>query len=113
MKQALKPLFFLLGLTFAAAQVVHAETTQNDSTETTGQYANASSITAKVKSALLAKKGLDSTKISVQSETVENNKTIVLLTGTQKTQTQIDLAVATTKQVKGVTKVVNKLSIGE
>ena len=113
MKKTLTIILGTIGLSLAALPVAQADNLQNGSTETTGQYMSASAITAKVKTALLSKKNLDSTRIKVQSETVSNNpdKYIVILTGTQKSQNLVDLAGLTVKEVDGVTKVINKLTV--
>lgn len=113
MKKFLKILLGATSLLFTILPLAYSETSQNDSTETAGQYLNSSTITTKVKSALLAKKDIDSTKINVQSEAASNGKTIVILTGTQKSQALVELAGLTAKQVNGVTKVINNLTVAK
>lgn len=113
MKKILNILSVAAVLSVTTVPFVLAQNVQNNNTETTGQYVNSSVVTAKVKSALLAQKNIDSSTINVQSETVTNNKIIVILTGTQKNETQIELAVLTAKNVKGVSKVINKLTVSQ
>ncbi|MGH8444729.1 MAG: BON domain-containing protein [Solimonas sp.] len=69
-----------------------------------GQYVSDSAITAKVKSALLAEKGLKSTDISVETQ----NGT-VQLSGFVASSAQTDQAVDVAKHVKGVKDVKNDL----
>ena len=71
-----------------------------------GQYVADSAITAKVKSALLAEKGLKSTDISVETQTGT-----VQLSGFVTSSAQIDQAVDVTKHVKGVKDVKNDLRL--
>ncbi|MDO8953358.1 MAG: BON domain-containing protein [Gammaproteobacteria bacterium] len=74
--------------------------------ESTGQYVDSSTITTKVKSALVATKGIDSTDINV-----ETYKGTVQLSGFVNTQAQKVLAEKTAKQVKGVNQVVDNIVV--
>lgn len=71
-----------------------------------GQYVSDSAITAKVKTALLAEKGLKSTDISVETQ----NGT-VQLSGFVVSSAQIDQAVDVAKHVNGVKDVKNDLRL--
>ena len=71
-----------------------------------GQYVSDSATTAKVKTALLAEKGLKSTDISVETQ----NGT-VQLSGFVTSSAQIDQAVDVTKHVDGVKDVKNDLRL--
>lgn len=71
-----------------------------------GEYADDSAITAKVKSALLAKKGIPSADISV-----ETYHGVVQLSGFVDTAEQIRLAGKTAAGVKGVKEVKNSLNV--
>lgn len=76
----------------------------NTSSETTTQYVKGSTITADVKSRLLADSEVSSLHI-----TVKTTKSVVTLSGCTKTQGQIDKAENIAKEVKGVTSVKNQL----
>jgi len=71
-----------------------------------GQYLSDTAVTAKVKSALLAEKGLKSTDISV--ETLNGT---VQLSGFVISSAQIDQAVDITRHTKGVKDVKNDLRL--
>jgi len=74
--------------------------------ESTGQYVDSSAITTKVKTALVATKGINSTDISV-----DTYKGTVQLSGFVDTQAQKALAEKSVRSVKGVTKVVNNIIV--
>lgn len=71
-----------------------------------GKFMDDSSITAKVKAALVDNKAIKSTDISVTTE----NK-VVTLSGTVESQTQADEAANAAKRVEGVTSVINALQV--
>jgi hyperosmotically inducible protein len=71
-----------------------------------GEYVDDSTITAKVKSALLAKKGVSSAEISV-----ETYLGVVQLSGFVDTADQVQLAGRTARGVKGVKEVKNSLNV--
>jgi hyperosmotically inducible protein len=71
-----------------------------------GEYVDDSTLTAKVKSALLAKKGVSSAEISV-----ETYHGVVQLSGFVDTAAQIKLAGRTAARVKGVKEVKNSLNV--
>jgi hyperosmotically inducible protein len=74
--------------------------------EKAGQYIDDSAITTKVKSALLAKKGISSVEI-----TVETFHGVVQLSGFVDTAAQVKLAGRTAAGVKGVREVKNSLNV--
>ena len=74
--------------------------------ESTGQYVDDSSITARVKTAIFEQPGLKSAEINV-----ETFKGIVQLSGFVSSQDNINVAVATAKTVKGVTSVKNDMRL--
>jgi osmotically-inducible protein OsmY len=71
-----------------------------------GEYVDDSTITAKVKSALLAKKGISSAEIAV-----ETYLGVVQLSGFVDTADQVQLAGRTARGVKGVKEVKNNLNV--
>lgn len=71
-----------------------------------GEYVDDSTITAKVKSALLAKKGVSSAEISV-----ETYLGVVQLSGFVDSADQVQLAGRTARGVKGVKEVKNSLNV--
>ena len=71
-----------------------------------GEYVDDSTITAKVKSALLTKKGVSSAEISV-----ETYLGVVQLSGFVDTADQVQLAGRTARSVKGVKEVKNSLNV--
>lgn len=71
-----------------------------------GEYVDDSTITAKVKSALLAKKGVSSAEVSV-----ETYLGVVQLSGFVDTADQVSLAGRTARGVKGVKEVKNNLNV--
>lgn len=89
----------------SAPLLAQAEDTAAKKSEA-GQYLSDSAITAKVKSALLAEKGLKSTDISVETQ----NGT-VQLSGFVASSAQIDQAVDVAKHVKGVKDVKDDLRL--
>lgn len=102
---------FATMITLMIAFAMQAIALRNNNINATQQYASSKLITTKVKSALLTKKDIDSTNIKVHSKAVEKDKTIVILSGTQKSQELIDLAVETARNVNGVTAVINSLRV--
>jgi len=74
--------------------------------ETTTQYVKGSTITADIKTRLLADPDIKSLHISVTTK-----KDVVTLQGYVETQAQIDKAISIAKEVDGVTSVNNKLKI--
>ncbi|HEY9546438.1 MAG TPA: BON domain-containing protein [Solimonas sp.] len=89
----------------AAPLLAQADTAPAHKTEA-GQYVSDSATTAKVKTALLAEKGLKSTDISVETK----NGT-VQLSGFVVSSAQIDQAMDVTKHVDGVKDVKNDLRL--
>jgi hyperosmotically inducible protein len=77
------------------------------SNPTAGQAIDDAGITAKVKAALLAEKGVSGTDINV-----ETAKGIVTLTGRVRDQSQVDRAAQVAREVDGVSTVQNKLTVG-
>lgn len=71
-----------------------------------GETLDDTSITTAVKAKILATKGLDSLDISVTTR-----DHVVYLTGMVESQAQVTLAEQVAAEVKGVTQVVNKLSV--
>lgn len=71
-----------------------------------GNFMDDSSITAKVKAALVDDKNIKSTDISVKTE-----KKVVTLSGFVESQAQAEQAVATAKKVEGVSSVSDKLHV--
>ncbi|HEY0207597.1 molecular chaperone OsmY [Acerihabitans sp.] len=78
------------------------------SMKTASNYMGDSAVTAKVKSALVGDKGINSTDISV-----ETSNGVVTLSGFVTNQTQAERAVTATKSVEGVTSVSDKLHVKE
>ncbi|WP_413735370.1 molecular chaperone OsmY [Sodalis sp. RH21] len=78
----------------------------DNSMKTASNYMGDSAVTAKVKSALVGDKSVNSNDISV----VTNNG-VVTLSGFVASQTQAERAVAATKTVEGVTSVSDKLHV--
>ena len=78
--------------------------------ETTTQYVKESTITADIKTRLLADSDVKSLHISVNTKKVAK-KIVVTLSGCANTQSQIDKAESIAKEVDGVTSVKNKLKI--
>ncbi len=93
-------------LTFGAAPLIAQADSMETKKEETGQYLSDTAVTAKVKSALLAEKGLKSTDISVETQ----NGT-VQLSGFVTSSAQIDQAKDVAKHVKGVKDVKNDLRL--
>lgn len=86
-----------------AAPYVYADMNVT-ATESTGQYVAGSALTAKVKAALLATKGLYSNDIQVTTL-----KDVVILEGIVDNKAQVELAVRVASGVSGVAGVHNKL----
>jgi osmotically-inducible protein OsmY len=99
MKKLLDSMLLISIVCLTTLFVAQAIAQQHKSSETTKQYASGSLVTAKVKSALLAKKDIDSTKIKVKSKTISRDR--------------INNAVETARNVNGVTSVVNRLRLEE
>ena len=72
--------------------------------ESTGQYVDDTAITAKVKSAIFEQPSLKSAEINV-----ETFKGIVQLSGFVRSQENINTAILTARNVKGVTSVKNDM----
>ena len=94
------PLFAI----FATAGLIGCASTSTH--ESTGQYVDDTSITAKVKAAIFEQPGLKSAEINV-----ETFKGVVQLSGFVSSQDNINVAVATAKNVKGVTSVKNDMRL--
>ncbi|WP_350029428.1 BON domain-containing protein [Caballeronia sp. GAWG1-5s-s] len=75
-------------------------------TESAGDYASDASVTARVKTALLADPGLKSLAVSVSTY-----RGVVVLSGTVNSEEQIRKAVAVTRSVSGVQSVNNDLHV--
>lgn len=102
----MKAMMIATMMTFTAAPLLaHADTMAAKKSET-AQYVSDSAMTAKVKSALLAEKGLKSTDISVETQ-----DGTVQLSGFVVSSAQIDQAVDITKHVNGVKDVKNDLRL--
>src|SRR3990172_3557955 len=74
--------------------------------QSTGEYLDDSVITAKVKSAFVADQ-----QVSALAIKVETFKGVVRLSGSARSQQEIDRAVEVTRNVKGVTSVENNIQI--
>src|SRR5204863_191149 len=74
--------------------------------ESTGQVIDDSVITSKIKTSLIAEKGIDSTDISV-----ETAKGRVMLSGDVKSPDQRQMAEGVARKVAGVKEVENKLEV--
>ena len=110
----------VLGTTLASGSAMAANTTtdkaQNaadnagqkidSSMNKVGNFMDDSSITAKVKAALVDADDIKSTDISVETE-----KNVVTLSGFVESQAQAEKAVAVAKKVEGVTSVSDKLHV--
>ncbi|WP_211226320.1 BON domain-containing protein [Solimonas flava] len=104
----MKPLFVATMIALGSAPLMaqaqnHAAPAQKSEAS---QYVSDSALTAKVKTALLAEKGLKSTDISVETE-----NGMVQLSGFVTSSAQIDQAVDVTRHVKGVKDVKNDLRL--
>lgn len=84
-------------------------TTTDDSNRSggAGTYVKDSYITAKVKAALARDKDITARNIKVET----NDQGVVTLSGTAKTQAEVDKAVADAKSVDGVTNVVSNIQM--
>jgi osmotically-inducible protein OsmY len=85
-----------------------ADKAMSEQGKATGQALDDTQITAKVKAALLSAPGLQSMKITVDTE-----KGKVTLSGSADSQMNIDKAVKATEAVEGVQSVKNKLMIAK
>lgn len=102
----LKSSMFFIGILSMVGflpQITWANTATN---ETAGQYIEGSTITANIKTRLLADPDVKSLNISVTTE-----KGVVTLSGSVESQAQVDKAVSIAKEVKGVNSVDNQLKI--
>jgi osmotically-inducible protein OsmY len=93
-------------LTVGAAPLLAQADSASAQKSEAGQYVSDSAVTAKVKTALLAEKGLKSTDISVETQ----NGT-VQLSGFVTSSAQIDQAVDVAEHVNGVKDVKNDLRL--
>jgi len=90
----------------APAFAITAGCSSTPTSESAGEYASDSAITARVKSALLADPGLKSLAVSV-----ETYRGAVQLSGFVNSEVQIQKAVAVTRSVSGVQSVKNDLHV--
>lgn len=74
--------------------------------QSAGEYLDDATITASVKSKILAEKGLSTLKISVDTD-----NGVVTLTGSADSKSHVDLAGQVAQSVKGVKRVNNKLLV--
>jgi len=96
--------FFLLPAAIAVAALAGCASTAKH--ESTGEYIDDTTITTKVKSAILAEDSLKSAEINV-----ETFKGRVQLSGFVRSQDNISRAVAVAQGVKGVTSVGNDMRL--
>lgn len=98
----------LLGLTVGMSSLPWVSQAQDSAAppSKSGQYVTDAALTAKVKTALLAEKGLKSTDINV-----ETSGGTVQLSGFVVSSAQIDQAVDVARHVKGVKDVQNDLHL--
>lgn len=89
----------VLGAAIALGGAAHAA-------ETTGQYIDDTTVTTKVKAALVADKGLSANDI-----TVNTTHGVVTLTGNVDTQSQYSLAASDAASVAGAKSVANMLTV--
>ncbi|MDF2939418.1 MAG: transport-associated protein [Gammaproteobacteria bacterium] len=97
---------FAVGLMCAVLGGTLAGCSSTPTNESTGQYVDSSAVTTKVKTALLATKGIDSNSI-----TVNTYKSTVQLSGFVDTQAQKNLAGQTAANVTGVQRVINNIIV--
>ncbi|SAL35897.1 BON domain-containing protein [Caballeronia humi] len=90
----------------APAFAITAGCSSTPTSESAGEYASDSAITAQVKTALLADPGLKSLAVSV-----ETYRGAVQLSGFVNSEVQIQKAVAVTRSVSGVQSVKNDLHV--
>jgi osmotically-inducible protein OsmY len=93
----------LLAVLFASALIGCAGTPRSEST---GEYFDDTVITAKVKSAILEEPSLKSAEINV-----ETFKGVVQLSGFVSTQANVNTALVTARNVKGVSSVKNDMRV--
>ncbi|PHM45457.1 BON domain-containing protein [Xenorhabdus mauleonii] len=103
MKQLQKISAFFVAIIMAMAISACAPTT---TTEGTGGYIDDTVITTKVKSALLATKGLKSNEINV-----ETFKGRVQLSGFVNSPEEIKQAIQVAREIKGVNSVINSIKL--
>lgn len=106
----------LLGTVLAGGTAMANDTIKTDANSTSAKidntmksasnYMGDSAVTAKVKSALVSDKGINSNDISV-----ETSNGVVTLSGFVNDESQVERAVSATRTVDGVTSVNNKLNI--
>lgn len=109
-----KTLFAVMLTSAVATGSVYAETTTMDKAQASaesagnkvGNFMDDSTITAKVKAALLDNESIKSTDISVKTD-----KKVVTLSGFVQSQAQAEAAVAAAKTVEGVASVSDKLHV--
>lgn len=109
-----KTLLAVLLTSAVATGSVYAETTTMDKAQASaesagnkvGSFMDDSTITAKVKAALVDNENIKSTDISVKTD-----KKVVTLSGFVQSQAQAEAAVAAAKAVEGVTSVSDKLHV--
>lgn len=109
-----KTLLAVMLTSAVATGSVYAETTTMDKAQASaesagnkvGNFMDDSTITAKVKAALLDNESIKSTDISVKTE-----KKVVTLSGFVQSQAQAEAAVAAAKTVEGVASVSDKLHV--
>nr|WP_052283195.1 molecular chaperone OsmY [Kluyvera genomosp. 1] len=109
-----KTLLAVMLTSAVATGSVYAETTTMDKAQASaesagnkvGSFMDDSTITAKVKAALVDNDSIKSTDISVKTE-----KKVVTLSGFVQSQAQAEAAVAAAKAVEGVTSVSDKLHV--
>lgn len=109
-----KTLLAVMLTSAVATGSVYAETTTMDKAQASaesagnkvGNFMDDSTITAKVKAALLDNESIKSTDISVKTD-----KKVVTLSGFVQSQAQAEAAVAAAKTVEGVTSVSDKLHV--
>lgn len=109
-----KTLLAVMLTSAVATGSVYAETTTMDKAQASaesagnkvGNFMDDSTITAKVKAALLDNESIESTDISVKTD-----KKVVTLSGFVQSQAQAEAAVAAAKTVEGVASVSDKLHV--
>ena len=104
MKRFLMTILFVFA--FAGFFITSETAFTRDAYAVDTSYLEDSYITSKVKASFLAREGLESRRIFV-----ETNSGVVLLTGQVANETQRQLAEALAKNIEGVKSVVNKISV--
>ena len=86
----------------------HRSSTDKDSSPSSaGEYVKDSVITTKIKAKMAADKHVSATDVKVDTD----RDGVVVLSGTAKSQSEIDHAISISRSVDGVTKVINRLKI--